>query len=250
MARGSRYIFLACMMFFFLSGSIRAQEFQRTYDLSSSGQIRISNVSGDIKVTGYGGDRIIVTGTKVGPDRDMIRIEETSNTNDLVELGVRYPETGRCNAGVNFEVHVPEGMPYHFSRISSVSGNVEFDGFYGSINAESVSGNVEIRNVRPIAVNAKSVSGNVNMEIARLDTTAPVNIKLSSISGNVDVKAPADLNAEIAMSSISGSLKTDFPLEIQKQSAGAGQSVSGQLGDGMHSITMNTISGRINLRIR
>ena len=226
MKRGPRYFFLACLMFFSLSESIKAQEFQQTYDLSPSGQIRIRNVSDDIRVTGYDGDRIFVTGTKVGPDREMIRIEETSSTNDLVELEVRYPETGRCNAGVNFEIHVPKGIPYNFSRISSVSGNVEFDGFYGSINAESVSGNVEIRDVRPIAVNAKSVSG------------------------NVDVKAPVDLNAKIAMSSISGSLKTDFPLNIQSQPAGAGQSVSGKLGDGMHSMTLNTISGHINLRIR
>ena len=248
--KGFKYIFYANLMLSFLPGSIKAQEFQRSYSLGTGKEIRVGNVSGDVKITGSDGESIYVAGYKDGPDRDMVQIEDASNA-DRVDLKVKYPETRRCNASVHFEIRVPRGISYDFNRISSVSGNVEITEVAGKIKAESVSGNVYVRNVNGGIVSASSVSGNVVGEIAQMQDAAGIGeMKFSSISGNVDVKAPASIDAAINLSSISGSVKTDFPIEMHEKRYGPGQSASGQVGNGSHSLRLSTISGHVHLSRR
>jgi hypothetical protein len=69
----------------------RAQDYQRSYSLGVGSRIRIHNISGNVKVSGYSGNTIDVAGYKEGRDRDMVEIEDASKGN-LLELGVRYPE--------------------------------------------------------------------------------------------------------------------------------------------------------------
>ena len=225
------------------AGWAAAQDFQRTYAISAGGHIRIGNISGDVKVTGYDGDSIIVNAYKSGPDRDRVQIEDTSGS-DRLELRVRYPEFGGANASINFEVKAPRSVDYNFDRLGSVSGSVTVTGIRGRLRAESVSGNVDIRDVAGL-VSAQAVSGNVNVEIARLEGAG--DMKFSSVSGNVSVRAPANLDAAIEMSTISGSLRTDFPIEVQERRYGPGRSARGRLGTGAYSLRITTVSGRVSL---
>ena len=107
-----------------VTGTASAQDFQKTYRLASGGQIRIANISGDVRVTGYNGDSIIVTGTKKGRDRDKVEVEDKS-TDGRVDLGVQYPKRCDCDASIQFDVQVPSSVSYIFDGISSVSGDVE-----------------------------------------------------------------------------------------------------------------------------
>ncbi len=243
MTKRLRYALYACMISLVLPWTMRAQDFQRNYSIGAGGHIKIGNVSGDVKVTGYSGDSISVAGFTEGPDRSMIRIEDTSSP-DSLELRVRYPGRGNCNASVRFEIRVPKSIDYSFDRVSSVSGDVEINDVTGRIRANSVSGNVDVRNVTGV-VSANSVSGNVSAEIEKLQDSG--EMKLSTVSGNVDVKAPADLDASVEMSTLSGSLATDFPIEIVERRYGPGRSAHGRLGSGLYSLRLTTISGHVNL---
>lgn len=225
------------------AGAVLAQDFQKTYVIGAGGYIRIGNVSGNVKVAGYTGESIIVAAFKQGRDRDLVKIEDQSGP-DRVDLTVRYPEHGNCDASVNFEVRVPQTVQYNFDRISSVSGDVEMHTVTGRVRAESVSGNVDVVDVAGI-VSASSVSGNVNASMSRVVGTG--DMKFSSVSGNVTVKAPANLDADVEMSSVSGSLKTDFPIEVQEPRYGPGRSARGRLGAGGSSLRVTTVSGRVLL---
>jgi hypothetical protein len=227
-----------------ISIGAQAQDFQRSYLIAAGGRIRVRNISGDIKVLGYNGNSILVNGRKEGPDAAKIEIEDASK-GDLLELGVRYPEKTRNFQGsVNFEIRVPQSLPYAFENISSVSGDVELTGVTGKIKAESVSGDVTVQDFIG-GVDAHSVSGDVKAEIRRLQGTD--DMKLSSISGDVHAKAPADLDADVKMSSVSGSVKSDFPLQIHERRYGAGQSAGGILGGGSHTLRLTSISGDVIL---
>jgi len=229
-----------------LPGSAAAQDFQKSYQLGEGGFIRIQNISGNVKVFGYPGSEVTVLGYKQGRDRDRVEIVDSS-TPGRVEVRVRYPESGNTDASVNFEVRVPEGVSYNFEGIMSVSGNVEVSKVTGQIRAETVSGNVDVSDVVG-AVSASAVSGNVNVSIARL--TGARDMKFSSVSGNVTVRAPGDLNAYIDMSTVSGSLRTDFPIEVMERRYGPGQSARGKVGpqgsDGIN-LRIRSVSGRISL---
>lgn len=223
--------------------ALRAQDFQRSYNLTSGGYIRIGNVSGRVIVTGYDGDSVNVSAFKEGRDRDMIEVEDRSAA-DRVDVRVRYPEDCNCSASIRFEIKVPRSVRYTFDRIGSVSGDVEVSGVNGKVRAESVSGSVLVKNVTGV-VSASTVSGDVEVEISRLEGTG--DMKFSSVSGDVHVRVPANLEAEIEMSSLSGSLKTDFPIEIQERRYGPGRSARARLGAGTRILKLSTVSGRVSL---
>ncbi len=223
--------------------SALAQDFRKDYSLGSDGLIRIANISGDVKVDAYGGNTVLVVAFKEGRDKDRVQIEDNSSS-DRVDLRARYPESGNCNASVNFEVKIPQNNSYNFDRISSISGNVSIAGIKGRIRAESISGNVDVKGVSGI-VSASSVSGSVNVEITRIEESG--DMKFTSVSGNVTVKAPANLDADVEMSSVSGSLKTDFAIEVQERRYGPGRSAHGRLGSGARSMRITTVSGRVAL---
>jgi len=220
-----------------------AQDFQKSYVIPAGGVIRVANVSGGVKIVGHNDSKIVVLAFKEGRDRDLLEIEDKSDADHLV-LGVRYPEKHNCNANVNFEVRVPSSTNYNFDRIASVSGNVEVRNVTGQIRAESVSGDVEISDVTGL-VSARTVSGNVEARISKLQGTG--DMRFDSISGNVVVTAPTSLDADVEMSTVSGSLKTDFPIEVREPRYGPGRSARGRVGSGSHSLRITTVSGRVSL---
>ena len=237
---------LAAVSVFFgfaLAGSATAQNFQKSYQVGAGSEVRIGTVSGDVIVEGYDGSAIVVTGTKRGRDLDMVDIEDRSTAGN-VDVSVRYPKNCNCDVSVSFEVKVPRGVAFNFDRVSSVSGNVEIRSVTGKIHASAVSGDVSVRNVSG-SVSASSVSGSVDVEIDRLEGTD--SMKFSSVSGDVDVRLPSSLGADISMSSFSGSVKSDFPIEIKQERYGSRNSAHGKVGDGSRSLRMSSVSGSLSL---
>jgi len=227
-----------------IASTANAQDFQKTYRLGAGSQVRVGTVSGDVTVTAYDGDAILVKATKSGRDRDMVEIEDRSGTANI-DLGVRYPKHCNCDASVNFDLQVPRSINYDFDHVSSVSGEVSVTGATGRLHASSVSGGVHIKDVSG-SVSASSVSGDVGVEIARLDGSD--DMKFSSVSGNVSVTLPASLDAEVDMSSFSGSIKTDFGVEVRTERYGSRSSARTTLGSGSRHLKMSSISGDLNLR--
>ena len=220
-----------------------AQDFHRSYTIPAGGQIRIGNISGNVKLIGYGGATIEVAAYKLGSDRNLVEVEDNS-AGDRIDLRAHYLQSHSGNASLNFEVRVPQSMEYNYERLSSVSGNIEVSHVTGRLRAESVSGNIDVLDVSGL-VSAGSVSGNVNVDITRLQGNG--DMKFSSVSGNVSVKAPASLDANIGMSSLSGSLKTDFPVDVQERPYGPGRSARGRLGSGTRSLRITSVSGQVSL---
>jgi len=226
-----------------LAASASAQDFQKSYRLGAGSDVRIGNISGNLTITGYDGDSVVVTAIKDGPDRDKVEIEDRS-TADRVDVGVRYPDHCNCRVDVRFDVKVPRSISFDFRHISSVSGDVEVSGVTGKLHASSVSGSVRVKDVTG-AVNASAVSGNVEVSIDRLEGTD--SMKFSSVSGNVDVTLPSSLDADIQMSSLSGTLKTDFPIEVKERRYGPGRSAQGRVGNGSRALNVSTVSGSVSL---
>ena len=248
---------LACLL---LSLNAAAQDFSKSYEIGQGGSINIRNVSGDVTVTGYEGATVLVLGFKEGRDRDLVSVEDSSAGNS-VNVRARYPENCDCNASIRFEVKVPRAN-YKFDPISSVSGDVEVTGVSGDLQAKSTSGNVTVRGVAG-AVNARSTSGNVhvgeitgtvsgkstsgNVEVEIMQLSGAGDMEFASTSGNVRVKLPANLDADVRMSTTSGGLKTDFPLTIEEPERGSGRRAAGRVGGGSRNLRLSSTSGSVSL---
>lgn len=256
---------LAFVCLCFISAIAIAQDFQRSYRVGSGGSVSVHNVSGDVIVKGYEGDTVTVTGYKEGRDRDLVQIEDNGG-DGRVDVRVRYPQNCNCEASVRFEVRVPRSLNLNYDAFSSVSGDVEVNGATGSLTAKSVSGSVRVENVSGTIkansvsgevnvkqaageVNAKSTSGSVDVEVVSLaNNSSNQRMEFASVSGNVNVRMPSSLGAEVEMSTMSGDLETEFPLQIRERQYGPGRSAQGRVGDGSRGLKLSSVSGNVRLK--
>src|SRR5947209_7938511 len=174
-------------MLFLLSAVAQGQDFQKSYQLGPGGHFSISSVAGNIRITGYDGNEIVVNGIKEGRDRDLVTVVDSSSGNS-VELKVRYPQNCNCDASIRFEVQVPQSLNLDFDQISSASGDIEVSGVSGQVKAKSASGNVEVNNITG-SVNASAASGdvkvkNINGTVSAHSASGNVEVEITQLSGN------------------------------------------------------------------
>jgi hypothetical protein len=251
----------AFVCLFTLAAQAGAQDFQKTYAIGAGGSVSIKNVSGDVIVKGYDGQGVSVAVYKEGRDRDKVEVEDLSSGN-RVELNARYEQNCNCDASLRFEVSVPRAGNFDIDRVSTASGNIQVTGINGRVGAQTASGNVlvdsitgdvdastasgdvRVKNVAG-SVNARSASGDVEAEIVRLEGNG--NLKFNTASGDVHVTLPANADANVEMSSFSGTINTDFPIEVRKRDNGPGSEAVGRLGSGSRSIRISSASGNVSL---
>ncbi len=219
-----------------------ARDYDKSHAIPPFGQIFVSNTSGAIRVSTFGGKEVQVSATITGPDREFLQIQDNS-TPGRIELFPRYLQFGKGNATVDFEIRVPRGLDVHLN-VSSFSGKVEVDGVRGRIIAKSHHGDVSMKKVQGFAM-ASSVSGRVSGELERRKERN--NVLFTSISGNIAVEAPADLDAMIDLSSHSGGIQTNFPVEIKDMRYGPGKLAKGKLGSGGQIVSIRSTYGRVSL---
>jgi DUF4097 and DUF4098 domain-containing protein YvlB len=161
-------------------------------------------------------------------------------------------------ARVDFTVRVPAGVRV---SMASVTGDVYATGLHSPVRAASVSGSVRVSSDGP--VQASSVSGNVEATMGR---TAGESLRFSTVSGNVIVRVPASTDADFSARTLSGSIESDFPLELGSAEGRRGrrdddddhhrarhvhvrigQEAHGRLGRGGPDLRVNTVSGDISL---
>jgi DUF4097 and DUF4098 domain-containing protein YvlB len=256
----SRSIAVCCFLLLVAMGCA-AQDFSKKYELAAGGHINIHSVSGNVTINGYNGNAVLVTAIKEGRDRDRVEVEDLSS-GDRIDLRSRYPEHCNCDASINFTVQVPRGVKYNFDKIGSASGDIEIRGVAGEINGRSASGDVTVEEVQGnIAaasasgnvrvskavgtVNAHSASGNVEVDLAGIEGAG--NMEFTSASGDVRVKAPANLDADVDMSCTSGDLKTDFAIQVSQPEHGSHRTAHGRLGSGARSLKIRSSSGDVSL---
>jgi lia operon protein LiaG len=238
------------------------QDFEKSYTMPAGATIKLDSVSGDISVTGYAGSSIHVKAIKEGHDKDKVQVVDRS-TSDRVELKAEYPHNGNCDASIRFVVEVPSGTEYLFDDLATASGDIAVTGVKGTVNLRSASGDLTARQISgKLDVNttsgdvklgqlvgsvvAKSVSGDVEVNLELLQGSDPFSFK--SVSGDIIIEAPANLDAEIEMKTLSGDMSTDFPLTIQSAQFGSQKGATGRIGQGTHKIEVKTVSGDVRLK--
>jgi hypothetical protein len=243
-----------------------AQDFQRSYPISENGLISI-RTTGNIKVLGYKGHQIEIIAYKKGSNPNAIEIEDKSFGN-RIDLSLRFtqfdpgkfdpakaPPRGGFppfpprkfdmgDSNVDFEVRMPKSTKYE-SRLISNWGNVEVANISGRLFVISERGNVIMKDVRGFVSAAAWFNGNVQVELG--SSEEPDYMKFFSNSGDVTVIAPGNLDAAIFMSSDSGRIKTDFPLEEKDDRYGHKRIAEGKLGSGKQKITIESRFGSVNL---
>jgi Putative adhesin len=173
---------------------------------------------------------------------------------------VSVPRKCPTQVGVVSATAVMSGINAKAS-VKSVSGEITLDGVAGDVDANTVSGALEAQGING-KLNFNSVSGDLTLAdgwLERLDAnavsgdvTADIDLDplggmhVTTVSGEVTLRLPAEADARIQLHSMSGDVRSEFT-ELRHLSAPASRSVSGSLGAGSAHVSVTTMSGRVML---
>ncbi len=144
----------------------------------------LSNLSGDITVTGGPGSEIRIEATKRGRGRDsadarkqldMVDVEVTDHAGRVTVTTVYRASPNRI--AVDYKVLVPATVPI---EVKSLSGDVTVGSLKAMVHAETISGNMTAASLGQDSW-LKTVSGNVNVS----SSAVTGEISVSSVSGNI-----------------------------------------------------------------
>lgn len=236
-----------------------SRDFRWTGRLSAGQSVEIRNVNGRIEAEPASGTEVEVLAVrKAGRYGDIedVRIEAVPHR-DGVTICAIYPSrrasrSDRCERGsggggdvgdtdvsVDFVVRVPRGV--HFIG-NNIAGSISAANLASDATVSTISGNIDVSAAG--VVEAKTISGSID---ARMGSARPGrDLRFKTISGNITLSVPAEFDAEFDASSLSGSIRSDFPIRIH-QRRWVGTDAQGRIGSGSYGLSMETISGSIAL---
>ncbi len=193
------------------------------------GSATLTNVNGDLRVYASSAD-VTANGTR----------------------GKLYLDTGSGDVkvtGTNGEVKVSTGSGS--ATVTDVRGeHLSLDTGSGSAIASNVavarlmidvgSGSIQASKVTSPDTRLDSGSGSI-----ALDLTGDIkSLSIESGSGNVTARVPASIGADVEVSTGSGGIRTDFPIQVTKYQR---DELAGRIGDGRGRIKIETGSGGVSL---
>ncbi|GAT67697.1 ABC transporter permease [Planomonospora sphaerica] len=134
--------------------------------------------------------------------------------------------------GVSGEIHA-----------DTVSGPVESRGLVGDLSFKSVSGDLTVARGRPRRLKAGTVSGRIT---ADLELPPTGHVTLNSVSGEVVVRLPHSVEADVAIRSTSGRIGSAFS-ELDRVDQPGRKALTGRIGGGMASLSATTLSADVTL---
>ena len=199
----------------------QTEELARTIPMAPGGQFTLSNISGDITVSGTDATALTLLVTKRLVDPGVVNEETARDALERVEIEIRdrsnrvsveaeYPRRGfagrladlfrggRAVVAVDYDIAVPRGVGL---AIESISGSVSVEDVDGETSIETVSGDVRLASLPRLAevemvsgdlrmtdvgnddeLSAEAVSGQITIDGVRAS-----RLDVSTVSGTVDL---------------------------------------------------------------
>jgi DUF4097 and DUF4098 domain-containing protein YvlB len=181
-----------------------ASNFQQQVAASPRGEVDVSNIAGDIVITGWDRSTVSVTADLPG-DTQRVQVK---GGHGRTSICVMYSESNDCNgpggfsdrgSSVRLEIHVPRDSELDVSAVSadikshSVAGSQHLHTVSGDIEAELGSGDDEVN----------SVSGTITVHGSAQDGT----LHIGNVSGDVTVTNAA---GELEARTVNGTLRAEL----------------------------------------
>ena len=129
-------------------------------------------------------------------------------------------------------------------RASSVSGDVETVRVIGDIESRSTSGNLGIQTQGADDVHAQTVSGDIEV---RGGLASEGDVDLQSVSGRIKVAAKAPAGFRYDISTFSGDVSNCFGVKTDNEREWGGAHLSGTQGEGKASVRVKSHSGDVQI---
>jgi hypothetical protein len=242
-------IICACLMPATLLAQIHTEKITKEFAFEKKGSqnaVLIFNISGDVKVTGYAGDKVLVEVEKIIRAKTEARLEKGKAE---VQLGVldradsimlymqapchsfgkseRKNRHGRTNGwgydwdnccnrrdsecnhpGYDYELNFTIKVPnsLHVSASTVNDGNVVLENVSGTVIAENVNGSIRLTNIAGPTY-ASTINGDVDLDYSKNPNG---DSRYYSLNGDINANFIKGLAANVAFESFNGNLYTNI----------------------------------------
>ena len=187
-----------------------SERFSKTVHLDQNGTFDLTNVTGDVVITGTTARDVSIDAVKRVQRPNpraarallaMIEIQVTEQAN-RVEVRTLVPRPRNFPGSVDFTVMVPEDASV---IVKTITGSIRASNIKGELRADTVAGSISASGVRKLAA-LKCVTGDVEI----VDAGADDPVTASTVSGNVIVRG---LRARaVQLTSVSGNIRIEDAL--------------------------------------
>jgi hypothetical protein len=260
----------------------RADDWSKTYPITSRADLHVTTDDGDVNITAADQKQIdakvTTEGYKLGPSD--VRIEE-SQSGDHVSLTVRMPHMnwsfwGGHHRSIHVELRVPRELDLDVrtgdGNVTSqpVAGRIHFDTGDGNITATGLKGDISLHSGDG-HIEAASLDGSVRVDSGdghvmvrgRFDTldvkTGDGSIDAEAASGShinspwaiqtgdghIDLRVAGDLQADLSAHTGDGSITLDIPISVSGSLSNS--AVRGKLNGGGGELRVTSGDGSIHL---
>ena len=134
------------------------------------------------------------------------------------------------------------------ANIHTLSGDVELNGARGNVEIETISGDIGLRDVTSRQVRTNSTSGDIGFDGT---IASGGRYEFTTHSGELRLRLPANVGAQLSLSTFSGEIDSDFPITLKAGEHGIGadqaKKLTFTLGQGTARIIAETFSGDVTL---
>jgi DUF4097 and DUF4098 domain-containing protein YvlB len=227
---------------------------------SAANTLIVSNINGDIKITGYDGEKIIVEAAKTINGKTTARMEKgkTEVQLDVIDYadtlivyvkdgcngfgrradngndddngngkwGYNWNCSNNCNIEYDYTMHLTIKVPSGVNIVASTinEGDVTIAGMSAGVKANNVNGSIKLSNLKSQTV-ASTINGDVDIEYA----ANPIyDCRFYSLNGDINAIFQKGLAAEMSFESFNGDFYTNIdkvsqlPAKVEKSEEGEG----------------------------
>lgn len=210
-----------------------ADDEEHMIEAAPDGTVTVSNVAGSVEVSGWSRSEVAVA-ADLGSGVEELIVERDG---DNVLIKVKVPKRNSRNISSDLIIQVPENSSL---EVGAVSADIEIADVYGEQRLHVVSGDI-VTEAYGEDLQAESVSGDIEIDGDRQS----MHVRLSSVSGDIET---SQLSGDFEATSVSGDLViADGSYErVQANTVNGDLAFRGELqGDGRMDI--ETINGSVDI---
>jgi hypothetical protein len=238
-------------------GAAAQTDFEWRGQMASGQTIEIKGVNGSVRAVAASGNEVEVTATRSARRSNPadVRFEVVPHAGGVTVCAV-YPTepnqpVNECKPGpqgrmstrnndttVNFSVRVPAGIGF---TGRTVNGEVDGDSLKGNAEGHTVNGSIRL--VTTGSASATTVNGSIHATMGRADWPSGADFK--TVNGEITLKLPAVVNAELRADTANGSIRSELPVLVTGQADP--RHLQGTMGSGGQRLALATVNGSITL---
>jgi len=218
-------------------------EFHETYSLIPNGRVVIQNLYGDVRITAWDRDEVLVQAIKKSSDPKQLEDAHivVDSSNGLVSIHTQYAGADAEHpASVEYRITVPRTA--NLENVKLVNGGLSISDLDGSIKASSVNGSIKAERLGGQA-DLSTVNGHLEADFNRISRAN--SISLSSVNAPIKLSIPSGADAQLLAHNLSGGIDSDVGHVWR---ASGGHRLRTTLNRGGAQIRVNNVNGGISIR--